>query len=101
MSSRSSSAAGWSTLLEPAPEPEGLPRRPDDPRLGEVIERWHGDPAALRPGRAVLVGGHETAYGHYLGYVRAGRPVGIINLDAHLDLRPVEGGRGNSGTPFR
>jgi formiminoglutamase len=185
MSSRSSSAARWSTQLEPAGEPEGLVRRPDDPRLGEAIERWQGEPQALRPGRPVLVGfpqdegvrlnhgrpgaaeapdairrqlhrltpwdgscdidltgpapldvgnlripgnleesqealavvvgailasgavpivlggGHETAYGVYLGHVAAGMPVGVINLDAHLDLRPCSGGAGSSGTPFR
>jgi len=49
----------------------------------------------------VLGGGHETAYGHFLGYVRAGRPVGIINIDAHLDVRPCPDGLGTSGTPFR
>src|SRR5262249_48336213 len=49
----------------------------------------------------VLGGGHETAYGHYLGYVNARRPVGIINLDAHLDVRPWDGGLGHSGSPFR
>jgi formiminoglutamase len=160
-------------------------RRPDDPRLGEIIEIWNGDPAALRPGRAVLVGfphdegvrrnhgrvgaaaaphdirhalyrltpwdgtcdvdlaeeppldagnvrpagvleatqaalgeviggilptgavpvvlggGHETAYGHFLGYVAAGLPVGILNLDAHLDVRHCTDGHGHSGSPFR
>jgi formiminoglutamase len=175
----------WSTRLEPARPPEDLPRRPDDPRLGEVIEPWRGDPAALAPGRAVLLGfpqdegvrrnggrvgtaeapreirrwlyrltpwdgvshtdlgerppldlgdvriaggleetqqaladvvaavlragavpvvlggGHETAYGHYLGYAAAGLPVGIINIDAHLDVRPLIDGRGHSGSPFR
>ncbi|HEY7156556.1 MAG TPA: formimidoylglutamase [Gemmataceae bacterium] len=49
----------------------------------------------------VLGGGHETAYGHYLGYVRAGREVAIINLDAHLDVRPLVDGQGHSGSPFR
>lgn len=49
----------------------------------------------------VLGGGHETAYGHYLGYVRAGRPVAILNLDAHLDVRPLIDERGHSGSPFR
>jgi formiminoglutamase len=49
----------------------------------------------------VLGGGHETAYGHYLGYVTAGLPVGIINLDAHLDVRPLLNGQGHSGSPFR
>jgi formiminoglutamase len=159
--------------------------RPDDPRLGEVMETWDGAVSALRPGRAVLIGfpqdegvrrnhgrpgaaeapheirrwlrrltpwdgeteadlaaeppldlgdvrisgslevsqqalgeviaavlqsgaipivlggGHETAYGHYLGYVFAGMPVGIVNVDAHLDVRPCVDGRGHSGTPFR
>src|ERR1700731_4136470 len=55
MSSASSSAAGWFTRLEPAPRPDD-PRRADDPRLGEVSNFWHGDPAALKAGRAVLIG---------------------------------------------
>jgi formiminoglutamase len=185
MSPASSSAAAWSTELEPVPPPLDLVCRPDDPRLGELIECWHGDPNALTPGRPVLIGfpqdegirrnfgrpgaaaapnairqalyrltpfdaarqldlkvpapldagnvritgpleesqralaavvasvltagaipivlggGHETALGHYLGYTRAGRPVGIINLDAHLDVRPTAGGQGHSGSPFR
>jgi formiminoglutamase len=175
----------WSTRLEPVSPPDDLPRRPDDPRLGEVVEFWRGDPAALRPGRPVLIGfpqdegvrrnggrvgaaeapreirrwlnrlvpwdgeadadlaqlapldlgdvrieggleetqaalgevigavlrggavpvvlggGHETAYGHYLGYVAAGLPVGIVNVDAHLDVRPLIEGKGHSGSPFR
>lgn len=185
MSNGSSSAVAWSSLLEPAAPPEGLIHRPDDPRLGEIIETWRGDPAALRPGRAVLIsfpqdegirrnhgrpgaaaapaairywlhrlpsadaaadvdlavepplevgnlgirgnleesqfslgrvveaflnrgmlpivlgGGHETAYGHFLGYSAYPHPVGIINLDAHLDVRPCQGGLGNSGSSFR
>ncbi len=185
MSNASSSAAGWSTRLEPVAPPDVLPRRPDDPRLGEVVKFWRGDPAALRPGRPVLIGfpqdegvrrnggrvgaaeapreirrwlyrlvpwdcetdadlaqlapldlgnvridsdlertqealgevvgavlrsgavpivlggGHETAYGHYLGYVNAGIPVGVVNVDAHLDVRPLIDGKGHSGSPFR
>ncbi|HXG10431.1 MAG TPA: formimidoylglutamase [Gemmataceae bacterium] len=185
MSGKSSSAAEWFTRLSPALPPDDLPHRPDDPRLGEVVEFWRGDTAALRPGRAVLLGfpqdegvcrnggrpgaaeappqirrflyrltpwdgahdidlaalppldagdvrigssleesqqalaevvggilragavpvvlggGHETAYGHYLGYLAAGRPVGIINIDAHLDVRPCIDGKGHSGSPFR
>jgi formiminoglutamase len=185
MSGGSSSGVEWSTRLERRRRPEDLFRRADDPRLGEVVEYWQGDPAALRAGRAVLVGfpqdegvrrnhgrpgaaeapaqirhwlyrltpwdgvshvdltehppldlgdvhigasleesqqalgevigailgsgaipiilggGHETAYGHYLGYVAAGQRVGIINLDAHLDVRPCADGQGHSGSPFR
>ncbi len=51
----------------------------------------------------VLGGGHETAYGHYLG-IRAAKPsahIGIINFDAHFDLRALPAsGLGTSGTPF-
>src|SRR5689334_1585285 len=49
----------------------------------------------------VLGGGHETAFGHYRGYVNARRSVGVINLDAHLDVRPALAGEGHSGSPFR
>ncbi len=49
----------------------------------------------------VLGGGHETAYGHFLGYAACGFRAGILNLDAHLDVRPFEPGRGHSGSPFR
>jgi formiminoglutamase len=53
----------------------------------------------------VLGGGHEIAYGSFLGLARHAevqeRPpvIGIVNLDAHFDLRA--GDRGSSGTPFR
>ncbi len=186
MSGASSSEGEWYTRLEPADPPEYLFHRADDLRLGDIVEYWRGDPPALKPGRAALVGfpqdegvrrnhgrpgaakapqeirqclyrlspwdaennidltdhapldmgnvrigntlessqqalgdiisgilsqgavpivlggGHETAYGHYLGYVATNKPVGIINIDAHLDVRPCQSeGRGNSGSPFR
>lgn len=65
--------------------------------LGEVVA------AALRAATIPLVlgGGHETAYGHYLGYAEAGLVPGVINLDAHLDVRPCLGDLGHSGSPFR
>nr|WP_299340653.1 formimidoylglutamase [Allomuricauda sp.] len=53
----------------------------------------------------VLGGGHDMAYGHYQGiknHVHSenkGRSIGIINFDAHFDLRKMIG-EGNSGTPF-
>ena len=54
----------------------------------------------------VLGGGHETAYGHALGYLTSGRAVGLLNWDAHADVRPALGGEsgaalGHSGSPFR
>ena len=49
----------------------------------------------------VLGGGHETAYGHALGYLTSGRPFGLLNWDAHADVRPLSDGLGHSGSPFR
>jgi formiminoglutamase len=59
--------------------------------------------AELEQGSFVIVlgGGHETSYGHFLGYVGAGRRVAIQNVDAHPDVRPMLQGRGHSGSPFR
>ncbi len=54
----------------------------------------------------VLGGGHEIAFGHYNGildYVYKNNPrphIGIVNFDAHFDLRPYPNG-GTSGTMFR
>ena len=58
---------------------------------------------ALAPGitPVVLGGGHETSFGHFLGYAQAQRSVSIVNLDAHADVRPLEDGRPHSGSPFR
>jgi len=50
----------------------------------------------------ILGGGHDMAYGHYHGirkYLGESKKIGIINFDAHFDLRSNEHGN-NSGTPF-
>lgn len=60
--------------------------------------------AAVAPhidqGRFVVVlgGGHETAFGHFLGYRR---PVDLLNWDAHTDVREPKHGLAHSGSPFR
>lgn len=47
-------------------------------------------------------GGHEIAWGHFSGLVGQHPKLGIINFDAHFDLRPLKEDRlGTSGTPFR
>ncbi len=50
----------------------------------------------------VLGGGHDIAYGHYKGlrqHIGNDKTLGILNFDAHFDLRKnIEGN--NSGTPF-
>ncbi|WP_394747490.1 formimidoylglutamase [Spongiimicrobium salis] len=53
----------------------------------------------------LLGGGHDMAYGHYCGiqkHLQKGiqpKRLGIINFDAHFDLRPLLDSC-NSGTPF-
>src|SRR5436309_2113082 len=56
MSGGSSSAAEWCSRLEPVAPPATV-QRADDPRLDAVVEFWRGgNPTALKPGRAVIVG---------------------------------------------
>lgn len=50
----------------------------------------------------LLGGGHDIAYGHYNGiksHLGKDKTIGIINFDAHFDLRSNENGN-TSGTPF-
>jgi len=50
----------------------------------------------------LLGGGHDIAYGHFIGLKKhfgKGKKIGIINFDAHFDLRNNSIGN-NSGTPF-
>ncbi|CEM61815.1 formimidoylglutamase [Treponema phagedenis] len=56
----------------------------------------------------VLGGGHETAFGHYLGLFKhfnecaeQKQKIGIINFDAHFDTRPYKETGASSGTMFR
>ncbi|QHK21368.1 formimidoylglutamase [Pseudarthrobacter psychrotolerans] len=69
------------------------------------VRAGHAMTAMLDAGHltVVLGGGHETAFASYLGVagsdaVRGGKRLGILNLDAHFDLRdePLP----SSGTPF-
>jgi formiminoglutamase len=66
--------------------------------------------ALLRAGHRVigLGGGHEIAWASYRGIAGALagserlRTLGIVNFDAHFDLRAApQPGQGTSGTPFR
>lgn len=50
----------------------------------------------------LLGGGHDLSFAHYRGIrsqLANNQRIGIINLDAHFDLRTKEE-QGNSGTPF-
>jgi formiminoglutamase len=69
----------------------------DQEHLGEALAPY------IAAGIFVIVvgGGHETSYGHFQGYVRAGKPVEIVNWDAHPDVREPKQGMGHSGSSFR
>ncbi|MDN5688446.1 MAG: formimidoylglutamase [Brachybacterium sp.] len=91
----------------------GLHDLGDAETVGEDLEGGQDRASALtsaaldRPGAllsVVLGGGHETAWSSYRGLMgsglgpRAGQRWGVLNLDAHFDLR--EEPRPTSGTPF-
>lgn len=63
-------------------------------RLGAVVSSVL-DRGALP---VVLGGGHAVAYGSGQGWLGRTETWGVLNLDAHLDLRRAE--RATSGTPF-
>jgi len=76
---------------------------------GQALEQAQADyaavvTAAISAGSLPigLGGGHEIAYASYLGLDGAAptsESVGVVNFDAHFDLRG--GAQGSSGTPFR
>lgn len=50
----------------------------------------------------VLGGGHDTAWPTIAALNASGRSFGVINIDAHADVRPLkDGGQAHSGSPFR
>ncbi len=69
----------------------------DQQKLGNIVAGY------LEQGviPIILGGGHETAYGHFLGYTKAELRTSIFNLDAHADVRPLKNGKAHSGSPFR
>ena len=69
----------------------------DQATLGEVVA------GQLNLGRFIIVlgGGHETSYGHFLGYAIAKQRPSILNWDAHADVRPLRDRLAHAGSPFR
>lgn len=68
----------------------------DQNRLSSILTE-------LLPEKRVIIlgGGHETSFGHYLGYAGVGLQPDVLNWDAHPDVRPTDNGLGHSGSPFR
>lgn len=69
----------------------------DQSTLGEVVA------GQLKLGRFIIIlgGGHETSYGHFLGYAIAKQRPSVLNWDAHADVRPLRDRLAHSGSPFR
>lgn len=65
-------------------------------QLAQVIEYCHLNGYKT----IVLGGGHETAWGHFNGLTSSYANIGIINFDAHFDIRSPTYDLGTSGTPF-
>ncbi|MEQ9264347.1 MAG: formimidoylglutamase [Balneolaceae bacterium] len=69
--------------------------------LGKAVHYLLGN--GIKP--FIIGGGHETAYGHFSGiasFLMETNPeakLGILNIDAHFDLRP-HNGIPHSGSPF-
>ncbi len=65
----------------------------------EMVRRVHGDHNAVSIG---LGGGHEIAFAHAPALLEAypNDRIGLLNLDAHLDLRAFGDSGSTSGTPF-
>ena len=75
----------------------------DDLEDGQaLLGQYVSDALAAHDRVIVLGGGHETAYGGYLGLAHRypDEKIGVINLDAHLDLRTIGEAGPSSGTPF-
>lgn len=69
----------------------------DQAALGEAVAKHLQRDAFV----FVLGGGHETAFGHFLGYVGADRSVSVLNWDSDVDVRELKNGLAHSGSPFR
>ncbi len=70
----------------------------DQAALGEAVSSYLSE--GVIP--IILGGGHETAYGHFLGYVESGiENLTVLNWDAHTDVRELRNSKGHSGSSFR
>ena len=76
----------------------------DDLEAGQQLLASHVDKALSKVQRLLVIGGgHETAWGSFNGLSQHLGPqarIGIINLDAHFDLRSPGVNGPSSGTPF-
>lgn len=79
--------------------------KPDGLTLEQIHDELHDVIASLLRANVfpiVLGGGHDVAWPSIRAYETIGEPYGVINIDAHTDVRPMlADGRAHSGSPFR
>ncbi len=106
--------AAWGRLAQPLHKPQtsigdfGNILCPDQQLPAAQKALAQGVEFLLSKGVQPLVvgGGHDMAYGHFLGiqkFLNSHQPqarLGVLNIDAHLDLR-MPSPEGTSGTPFQ
>ena len=81
----------------------------DIPMLGSLEEAHsqltHRVSAIIQAGGIPFVvgGGNDQSYPNACALMEAksGEKIGAINIDAHLDVRPLKDGQAHSGSPFR
>ncbi len=88
-------------LLENVYNSGHVPCSGDVAKNQQILAKAVADRLKTRKIPVIIGGGHETAYGHFLGYAEAEKKVTIINVDAHTDVRPLAGDEPHSGSPFR
>jgi formiminoglutamase len=64
-------------------------------KTGEILKAG-GIPFVVGGGNDQSYPNAEAMLGHH-----AGQAVGVVNIDAHLDVRPLKAGRAHSGSSFR
>lgn len=79
--------------------------KPDGLTLEQIHDELHDVVASFLRANVfpiVLGGGHDVAWPSLRAYETIGEPYGVINIDAHTDVRPMlADGRAHSGSPFR
>ncbi|RPI67690.1 MAG: hypothetical protein EHM43_06865 [Ignavibacteriae bacterium] len=91
--------SGHLTLIDAGDiDPEGL-------TLEQIHDSLHDAVRGLLEMSAfpiILGGGHDTAWPSIRAYETFGEAYGVINIDAHADVRPLKPeSRAHSGSPFR
>lgn len=91
---------GHTALLEKVWEIDRVECSGDLPADQELLTKKVAEELTKHSIPLIIGGGHETSFGHFMGYAETGRDVVIFNIDAHADVRELKDGKAHSGSPF-